>query len=956
MAHTCPRCSRVNPAEALYCYHDGAALGNGAARARPGTHEFPMPFVFPSGTACRTFDQLALACLDNWGTAQELLRDGVLAGFMAGLGRADLSVAAREAARYPDRDRGLDGFLAKLPTEALSPPRLNVEPKQLNLGVLRVGQDSRLELRLYNQGMGLLHGSIHCEGCPWLAFDGGAKQKVFQFLQEAVIPVHVQGKQLRAHNKAQEGRLTFDSNGGSLTVSVTIEVPVRPFAGGVLAGAVSPRQVAEKAKHHPKEAAVLFQDGAVERWYKDNGWTYPVQAPSSSGLGAVQQFFEALGLTKPPKVEVSESALSLSGQPGETLKHLLQVTAQEKRPVWAHAVSDQPWLRVNRVLLEGRTATVHLGVPTVPHCPGEALTAQLTVTANGNQRFVVPVRLTVAGRPSGRHSGPALELGAADAPLPASAAVVTSAWGPPPAPLRAPDVLPADAVVGTATLPRPKTTAAPRPETLPEVLPVLQKAPAPVEAAPRAGCGALALLPVAFLLLGLFVTLVHDAVTWFRNPGRGANDDFTGAVDGPPLIALRFHDTPINVTLGTSGMKPAGGGPGDPGRRPAVWEPSMRFGLVMLRERDPLRFGQLKRLTFEEEGLTNNCVVRLDGREWIFGERPFRASGLEIDSWPGQWQEGEMARDLGGGREGKRSIWLYPDQRVIVTQTAEVVGGGQSGYRDTCLVRYHLENKDTRPHTVGLRFLLDTFIGGNDGVPFLVPGERQLCDTLKDFSRPDLVPDFIQACERDSLLDPGTIAQVQFRLGGKLEAPGRVTLGAWPNPLLGQRDPRYRGVCLQEKTKWEVPVLPIKTLTPPDSAVVMYWPEQVLQPNGAREVGFAYGLGKVSAGEGGGKLALTVGGSFAPNGEFTVTAYVSNPAPGQTVTLSLPEGFALTGGTATQTVPPVPPGAARSTSPVTWKVRGPAKEGRYTLRVQSSNGASQTHPLRIRDRVIFGSN
>jgi hypothetical protein len=245
-------------------------------------------------------------------------------------------------------------------------------------------------------------------------------------------------------------------------------------------------------------------------------------------------------------------------------------------------------------------------------------------------------------------------------------------------------------------------------------------------------------------------------------------------------------------------------------------------------------------------------------------------------------------------------------------------------------------------------------------VPFLIPGERQLCDTLKDFRQPEQVPDFIQACERDSLLDPGTIAQVQFRLGGKVEAPGRVTLGAWPNPLLGRRDPRLQGAAVQEKTLWNVPVLPIKTLTPADSAVVMYWPERVLpptrRPEDAREVGFAYGLGKVSGGEGGGRLALTVGGSFLPNGEFTVTAYVSNPAPGQTVTLSLPEGFGLSAGAARQPVPPVPPGAARSTSPVTWKVRAASKEGRYTLKVQSSNGASQTHPLRIRDRVIFGSN
>jgi hypothetical protein len=368
----------------------------------------------------------------------------------------------------------------------------------------------------------------------------------------------------------------------------------------------------------------------------------------------------------------------------------------------------------------------------------------------------------------------------------------------------------------------------------------------------------------------------------------------------------------------------------------------------MLGAKDPKRPNQLKRLTFEEQGLTNNCVVRLDGQEWIFGERPFKVNGQENEKdWPGQWQENEMARPLGGDRDGQRSVWHYPDQRVTVTQTAEVVAGGQSGYRDTCLVRYRVENKDTRAHTVGLRFLLDTFIGGNDGVPFLIPGETELCSTLKDFSRPDLVPDFIQACERESLLDPGTIAQIQFRLGSGLEAPARVTLGAWPNPRL--KDPR----CRQEKTKWEVPVLPIKSLQPPDSAVVMYWPERPLQSNEVREVGFAYGLGKVSGGEGGGKLALTVGGLFTPGDEFTVTAYVNNPAPGQTVALSLPDGFQRLSGEATETVPPLKPAAPSRNSPVTWKVRGPAKEGSYTIQVRSSTGAAQSHPVHIRDQNIF---
>src|SRR5207247_323927 len=118
--------------------------------------------------------------------------------------------------------------------------------------------------------------------------------------------------------------------------------------------------------------------------------------PSASGLGAIQQFFEALGLTPPPKVEISERAVTLRGNPGDTLEHALEVKTQEKRPVYAHGVSDQPWLEVGRAKLAGRVATIPLRVPSVPQCDGEVLKAKLTVTSNGNQRFVVPVALEVS--------------------------------------------------------------------------------------------------------------------------------------------------------------------------------------------------------------------------------------------------------------------------------------------------------------------------------------------------------------------------------------------------------------------------------------------------------------------------------------------------------------------------------------------------------------------------------
>src|SRR5262249_13743261 len=111
MSHVCRTCSRVNPAEAQYCFHDGTSLdGHGphAGPMRAGALFFRQPFVFPSGVSCRTFDELALACQGNWQAARDLLEQGYLERFLGGLGRADLALAAREAARFPDRDRGLD--------------------------------------------------------------------------------------------------------------------------------------------------------------------------------------------------------------------------------------------------------------------------------------------------------------------------------------------------------------------------------------------------------------------------------------------------------------------------------------------------------------------------------------------------------------------------------------------------------------------------------------------------------------------------------------------------------------------------------------------------------------------------------------------------------------------------------------------------------------------------------
>jgi hypothetical protein len=296
MVQTCSKCSRANPTEAVYCYYDGFVLEGHARNGGPlavGTQSFANPFVFPTGRQCRSFDELAKACQDEWEAARDLLQQGYLENFLGGLGRVDLALAAKEAARFPDHDRGLDQLLGKLPTDVLAEPQLRIEIQEVNLGVLEPGATRDFTIHLENLGQRLLYGTATCTGkINWLSLgEGGTNQKHFEFTHELLLPVFVVGERLRASNKPLECIVEVESNGGSFLITVRAEVPVKPFPPGLFAGAKTPRQVAEKAKANPKEAAVLFENGAVAEWYKMNGWTYPVQGPAASGLGAVQQFF-----------------------------------------------------------------------------------------------------------------------------------------------------------------------------------------------------------------------------------------------------------------------------------------------------------------------------------------------------------------------------------------------------------------------------------------------------------------------------------------------------------------------------------------------------------------------------------------------------------------------------------------------------------------------------------------
>jgi hypothetical protein len=846
-----------------------------------GTRPFSTPFFLPSGRSCRSFNELAIACQQDTAGAIILLQKGYLEMFLAGQGRSDLAGAARAAAaRTADPALGLDEFLGQLPVKVLDPARLVVKPDVLDVGTVGLGEDRRLELVLRNEGLRLLFGSASCNDCRWLSLGDGPTQrrKVFQFSDRLVLPVSILGRHLSAFGKPQETEIQVETNGGTVAVVVRISVPVKPFPEGVLAGAASPREMAEKMRKSPRESVVLLENGAVARWYERNGWIYPVTGPSATGLAAVQQLFEALGLARAPKVHLSEDTIHLSGAPGARIEYVLAALTDEDRAVAAFATSDQPWLEIGKPIFRGRTTTLPLVVASIPGRSGDTHQAKVSVTANGGQRLEAVVRLGVAGKSA--------------APIPVS--------------------------------PSPK----PRPSNS---TPAARPSPPETPASPLRLLWTV--LPAVLLVLALLAIVLRDYLA--PRPASGGVVPGEEA-DSVPRIAVRFHDARKDDELEKVLMSGS--------------EPTMRFGLVELYQGKEVGEGvNIRRLTFDQWGRTNNTCLRIGGKT----ERLFGGEG-------GKWQEKATAKwdEDGKPHEGTRSIWVMDEPKIAVTQLVEVVRGDQSNLLDTCRVRYRIENRDDKPHQVGIRFLLDTFVGGNDGVPFTIPGEGDLCDTSKDLprqARDGKMPDFLQALEKPNLAQPGTIAHLRLKVdlpGRKepLESPVRVTLGAWPSEKLRVQDRKALGT----RTLWDVPVLSMKSGNLDDSAIAIYWKEAPLEPGAdrAREIGFEYGLWNLA--RQGSRLAATVDGSFRASGELTVIAYVSRAGAentDETVTLELPAGFTLAAGAATQPVPKRLAGAARANLPVTWKVRADTA-GKHAFTVRSSTGLSQTLAVQVKGTIF----
>lgn len=400
----CPRCQRANPPEAFYCHFDGTGLRTGTDGKQVTNTALGREFVFPSGRRCRSFDELISACSLEWSSARSMLQQGGLRQFLASIGRMDLAHQADKAAAHIDPDLGLDQLLSTLPSRDNIKPRLDLNPRRLHLGQVRAGDSRDLQLAVINKGARLLHGILEVRGDGWLRIgqDGGGQANgkfPIKTGQQQNCPVHIETQGLPA-GQQYAATLAVMTNGGTAEVPVTFDLAAIPFSQGILAGCLSPRDLAARMKDAPKQVAPLLEKGDVERWFTINGWHFPLQGPIASGIAAVQQFFEGMGLSKPPPLTVTPSQLDFTCKVGTTQTGEIKIETPAKKWVYAFAESDVPWIKVTQpAKSSGQCASISFQITTRGLPADTRQQGTLSIIGNGGQRLPVKIIVTLAPAP-----------------------------------------------------------------------------------------------------------------------------------------------------------------------------------------------------------------------------------------------------------------------------------------------------------------------------------------------------------------------------------------------------------------------------------------------------------------------------------------------------------------------------------------------------------------------------
>ncbi len=271
-------------------------------------------------------------------------------------------------------------------------------------------------------------------------------------------------------------------------------------------------------------------------------------------------------------------------------------------------------------------------------------------------------------------------------------------------------------------------------------------------------------------------------------------------------------------------------------------------------------------LLYEDYPPTSFTTIRIDGIDYKFGDE----------------EMGEFVTRMVNRNNVLTTVWSV--NNIEVTQKLRFVLGPTTGREDTVEISYRVVNKCHRPHKIGIRIMLDTYLGKEDGAPFRIPGIGNVT-TETQFVK-DKIP--IYWYSFDDIGEPSVRSQGTLIIPNTTP-PDKVIFASW-----GRLNKYY----------WDFKVSPGRSfkrsfIGPQDSAVAIYWNPVELKPNESRKVVTYYGLygGTLYKGK---IFNISVGAPLNIQDEpVIITAEVQNISPYKvknvTCSLTLPDGLALSG-------------------------------------------------------------
>ncbi|MHA2621568.1 MAG: hypothetical protein V2G50_07550 [bacterium JZ-2024 1] len=334
---------------------------------------------------------------------------------------------------------------------------------------------------------------------------------------------------------------------------------------------------------------------------------------------------------------------------------------------------------------------------------------------------------------------------------------------------------------------------------------------------------------------------------------------------------------------------------------------------------------------------TSFTTLQINGKNYAFGGQTLKRAGYGLPvgrvALPPQISEEEGAIS---------TAYAFPED-IFVKQDLSLAASPTTGYLDSALIEYTVSNLGNAEQQVGVRVMLDTMLGSNDGAPLRVGG---LAVSAEKCVEGEGVPDFIQAF--DSLEAPTVVSQGTFR-GQDLTPPDALVIANWGSLADAPWGFECReGASLIREGEDE-----------PDSAVALYWMPRSVAPGESFTIRFLYGLGGLTLGEGKLLLGLTTPLEIPYRRDATSTVmvlgFVENEG-GVTSTntrlvLRAPLGVAVVAGNTEVNLGDLQPGESRQYA---WRIQADGRAfGEAVLRMEARSETYDTNAV-TRSILITG--